>query len=363
MTALFTPLKIKDVTLKNRIGMAPMCQYSAVDGVMNDWHRHHLGARAMGGAGLIICEATAVCPEGRISPGCLGLWNETQMQAVAPINAFIESMGAVPAIQIGHSGRKGSAHVPWEGGAHIADHDPRGWPTCSPTSEAFDPDGTRLWKAPNEMSLDDITAMTGHFVETAKRALESGYKILELHAAHGYLPHSFLTPLINTRTDAYGGDLRGRARFLLETVEAVRAVWPEHLPLATRISIHDWIEGGHRLKENIQIAKWLKEVGVDIVDCSGGGATPKARGSIGERTSSQVDLAGELRAATGLRTMAVGYITDAKQANALIVNGTCDITLLGRQLLRNPHWPTHAAQELGVDPKPHMPVQYHVVAG
>jgi 2,4-dienoyl-CoA reductase-like NADH-dependent reductase (Old Yellow Enzyme family) len=213
------------------------------------------------------------------------------------------------------------------------------------------------------MSLDDITAMTGHFVETAKRALESGYKILELHAAHGYLPHSFLTPLINTRTDAYGGDLRGRARFLLETVEAVRAVWPEHLPLATRISIHDWIEGGHRLKENIQIAKWLKEAGVDMVDCSGGGATPKARGSIGERTSSQVDLAGELRAATGLTTMAVGYITDAKQANALIENGTCDITLLGRQLLRNPHWPTHAAQELGVDPKPHMPVQYHVVAG
>ena len=168
--------------------------------------------------------------------------------------------------------------------------------------------------------------------------------------------------MINTRTDAYGGDLRSRARFLLETAEAVRAVWPEHLPLAARISIHDWIDGGHGLDENIQIAKWLKEAGVDMVDCSGGGATPKARGSIGERTSSQVDLAGELRAATGLTTMAVGYITDPKQANSLIESGTCDITLLGRQLLRDPYWPTRAAQELGVDPKPHMPVQYHVVA-
>ena len=362
MTALFNSLKIKDITLKNRIGMAPMCQYSAVDGVMNDWHRHHLGARAMGGAALIICEATAVCPEGRISPGCVGLWNDAQMQAVAPINAFIESMCAVPAIQIGHSGRKGSANVPWDGGAHIADADPQGWPTYSPTAEAFDPDGTRLWKTPKEMSLYDIATMKNHFVATAKRALECGYKILELHAAHGYLQHSFLTPLINTRTDAYGGDLRSRARFLLETAEAVRAVWPEHLPLAARISIHDWIDGGHGLDENIQIAKWLKEAGVDMVDCSGGGATPKARGSIGERTSSQVDLAGELRAATGLTTMAVGYITDPKQANSLIESGTCDITLLGRQLLRDPYWPTRAAQELGVDPKPHMPVQYHVVA-
>ena len=362
MNALFTPLKIKDINLKNRIGMAPMCQYSAVDGVMNDWHQNHLGARAMGGAALIICEATAVSPDGRISPGCTGLWNEVQMQAVAPINAFIESLGAVPAIQIGHAGRKGSAHVPWNGGAHIPDDDPLGWPTVGPSSEPFDADGTRLWKAPNEMSITDIEAMKAKFVATAKRALEAGYKILELHAAHGYLQHSFLTPLVNTRSDAYGGDLRSRARFLLETAEAVREVWPENLPLATRISIHDWIEGGNGIEENIQIAKWLKDVGVDMIDCSGGGATPKARASIGERTSDQVGLAGELRAATGITTMAVGYITEAEQANNLIKSGTCDITLLGRQLLREPNWPIHAAQILGEDPKPHMPIQYHVVA-
>jgi 2,4-dienoyl-CoA reductase-like NADH-dependent reductase (Old Yellow Enzyme family) len=213
------------------------------------------------------------------------------------------------------------------------------------------------------MSIADIEAMKESFVATAKRALDSGYKILELHAAHGYLQHSFLTPLVNTRSDAYGGDLRCRARFLLETAAAVRDIWPENLPLATRISIHDWIEGGHGIEENIQIAKWLKEVGVDMIDCSGGGATPQARASIGERTTDQVGLAGELRAATGLATMAVGYITEAKQANKLIEDGTCDITLLGRQLLRDPYWPTHAAQILGDDPKPHMPLQYHVVAG
>jgi len=361
MSALFTPLKIKDVILKNRVGMAPMCQYSAIDGVMNDWHRTHLGARAIGGAALIICEATAVTADGRISPGCTGLWNDSQMEAVAPINAFVESMGAVPAIQIGHAGRKGSAHVPWNGGAHIASDEKDGWETYGPTDQAFDPDGTRLWKTPNAMSVGDIHAMTANFVASAKRALEAGYKVLELHAAHGYLQHSFLTPLVNTRDDTYGGDLRSRARFLLETAEAVRAVWPENLPLATRLSVHDWIEGGHGIEENIQIAKWLKQAGVDVIDCSGGGATPAARASIGERTSDQVGLAGKLRAATGLKTMAVGYITDPKQANTLIENGTCDVTLLGRQMLRDPFWAVHAAQALGIDPKPHMPVQNHVV--
>ncbi len=361
MSALFSPLTIKSVTLKNRVGVSPMCQYSAVDGVMNDWHSTHLGARAMGGAGLIFCEATAVSPEGRISPGCTGLWNDTQVAAAAAINAFIKSMGAVPAVQIGHSGRKGSAAAPWDGGASLAD-DAGGWPTQGPTDQVFDPDGTRLWKQPQAMSEDDIHAVTAQFVAAAKRALDAGYDLLEVHAAHGYLLHSFLTPLVNRRNDAYGGDLRGRARFLLETVEAVRAVWPDHLPLATRLSAHDWIEGGHGIEENIQIAHWLKDRGVDVIDCSGGGATPAARASIGERTADQVGLAGQMREATGLVTCAVGYITQADQANALIENGTADIALLGRAMLDDPFWAVHAAQALGVDPKPHMPHQNHVVA-
>jgi 2,4-dienoyl-CoA reductase-like NADH-dependent reductase (Old Yellow Enzyme family) len=265
-------------------------------------------------------------------------------------------MGAVPGIQIGHAGRKGSAARPWDGGAHLKD-DNGGWPIIGPADVAFDDDGTRLWKAPNQMSHSDIADIQACFVDATKRALAAGYKVLEIHGAHGYLLHSFFTPLVNTRNDAYGGDQRGRARMMLETVEAIRAVWPENLPLSVRLSASDWIEGGLTVEDNIQMAKWLKERGVDFVDCSGGGATPAARASIGSRTADQVGLAAQIRADADIATMAVGAITDAKQAEAAITSGQADMVLLARQLLRDPYWPMHAAQELGVDVKAHVPIQ------
>jgi 2,4-dienoyl-CoA reductase-like NADH-dependent reductase (Old Yellow Enzyme family) len=362
MSALFTPLTVKDVTFRNRIGVSPMCQYSATDGVMNDWHRVHLGARAAGGAGLVIAEATAVRADGRITPGCTGLWNDQQMEAAASVNRFIAEMGAVPGLQIGHAGRKASAAKPWDGGAHLKD-DEGGWPIVGPSGDAFDPDGTRLWKAPAQMSVADIAEMQGLFVAAAKRALAAGYKLLEIHGAHGYLLHSFFTPLVNARDDQYGGELRNRARMMLETVDAVRAVWPENLPLSVRLSVSDWTEGGLTIEDNIQMAKWLKERGVDFVDCSGGGATPAARASIGSRTADQVTLGGQLRAEAGIATMAVGTITEVKQAEALIADGTADMVLLARGMMRDPYWAMHAAQELGVDVKPHIPVQYGFYMG
>ena len=362
MSALFTPLTLKDVTFRNRIGMSPMCQYSATDGVMNDWHRVHLGARAAGGAGMVMAEATAVRADGRITPGCTGLWNDEQIEAAASINRFIAEMGAVSGVQIGHAGRKASAARPWDGGAHLKDAE-GGWPIVGPSGDAFDPDGTRLWKTPAQMSVADIAEMQGLFVAAAKRALTAGYKLLEIHGAHGYLLHSFFSPLVNTRDDQYGGTLRNRAQMMLETVEAVRAVWPENLLLSVRLSVSDWTEGGLVIEDNIQMAKWLKERGVDIVDCSGGGATPAARASIGSRTADQVTLGGQLRAEAGIATMAVGTITEARQAEALIVDGTADMVLLARGMIRDPYWALHAALELGVDVKAHVPVQYGFYLG
>ncbi|KAB7614720.1 NADH:flavin oxidoreductase/NADH oxidase [Amylibacter sp. SFDW26] len=356
MSALFTPFTIKDITFRNRIGVSPMCQYSSVDGLANDWHMVHLGSRAVGGAGLIIAEATAVRADGRITPSCAGLWNDAQVEALIPINRFIADHGAVPAVQIGHAGRKGSSARPWDGGAHLKDEE-GGWPIIGPAGEAFDDDGVRLWKTPSQMSKDDIADMQKAFVESAKRALAAGYQVLELHGAHGYLLHSFFTPLVNTRDDEYGGDTRGRARMMLETVDAVRAVWPENLPLGVRLSAADWIDGGLTVQDNIQMSKWLKERGVDFVDCSGGGATPAARASVGTRTADQVGLAEQIRAEAGIATMAVGAITDAQQAEQVIASGQADMVLLARQMLRDPYWPMHAAQELGADVKAHIPVQ------
>lgn len=362
MSALFSPLTIKDITFRNRIGVSPMCQYSSVEGVANDWHMVHLGSRAVGGAGLIIAEATAVSPDGRISPGCAGIWNDEQAEALIPVNQFIKQHGAVAGIQIGHSGRKGSSARPWDGGAHLAD-DAGGWPVIGPSDVAFDDDGVRLWKTPHKMTIEEIKAMQGLFVDAAKRSLAAGYELLEIHGAHGYLLHSFFTPLVNSRDDEYGGSTENRARMMLETVEAVRAVWPENLPLAVRLSAADWIEGGLTVEDNIQMAGWLKERGVDFVDCSGGGATPAARASVGTRTADQVGLASDIRAATGIATMAVGAITDAKQAEAIIANGQADIALMARQMMRNPYWPLQAAQELGVDTKQHVATQVSFFVG
>lgn len=313
MSQLFSPLQIKGITLKNRIGVAPMCQYSAIDGVVNNWHLVHLGSRAVGGAGLIISEATAVLPEGRISNGCTGIWNDTQVEALIPITHFLEQQGAVPGIQIAHAGRKGSAARPWDGGQHLS-NDEGGYDIFGPTNTPFDDSGTRLWKTPGQMSLDDIEHVQNAFVAAANRAQEAGYKLLEIHAAHGYLLHSFFTPLVNTRDDEYGGSFDNRARMLLETTAKVRQVWPDNLPLAVRISISDWDDTGLGIEDNIQMAKQLKTLGVDIIDCSAGGATPSARGSIGSRISEQVGLCAQLKQSADIMTMAVGEITAAEQA-------------------------------------------------
>jgi len=363
MSALFTPFRINDVAFKNRIGMSPMCQYSSNNGVASDWHLVHLGSRAVGGVGLVMVECTAVSPGGRISQGCAGLWDQQHAEALTPIVDFMHRYGTVAGIQISHSGRKGSAATALEGGSHLDADDPNGWNTVGPTADAFDPDGTRLWKAPHALSVDEIEATQAQFVHSATLAANVGFDLLEVHCAHGYLLHSFLTPLVNTRDDAYGGDLRGRARFLLETVEKVRAVWPENRALSVRLSVHDFAEGGLDLDDTAQVGQWLKERGVDILDCSGGGAVPAARGAIGNRTAEQPGMAGELRAATGLPVMAVGAITDPHQADQLIASNTADIALLGREMMRDPHWALTAAKALGVDTRHVLAEQYGFFVG
>ncbi len=361
--SLFSPLKINDVTFKNRIGMSPMCQYSSTDGVASDWHMVHLGARAVGGVGFIMAECTAVSATGRISTVCAGLWNDTQVAALKPIVAFQLQFGAVTGTQISHSGRKGSAATALNGGSHLDAVDPDGWETVGPTSDAFDPDGTRLWKAPRALSVPEILEIQGQFVHSAKLALEVGYDLLEVHCAHGYLLHSFLTPLVNTRDDEYGGDLRARARFLLETVEKVRAVWPSEKVLSVRLSVDDFAAKGHTLEDTAQVGLWLKDLGVDILDCSGGGAVPEARGAIGNRTAEQPGMAGVIRKKTGLPVMAVGGITDAAQADGLIKSSKADIILLGREMMRNPHWAFNAAKELDVDARHVLAEQYGFFVG
>jgi 2,4-dienoyl-CoA reductase-like NADH-dependent reductase (Old Yellow Enzyme family) len=270
---LFEPMTIKSVTLRNRIGVSPMCEYSSVDGAATDWHLVHLGSRAVGGAGLVVAEASAVSPEGRITPGDAGIWADKHVEPVARINRFVKEHGAVPGIQIAHAGRKASAARPWEGGAHLAD-DAGGWPIIAPSALAF---GGELTKVPRAMSLADIARVQGEFVAAAERSLAAGCEWLELHAAHGYLVHEFLSPISNQRADRYGGSFENRIRFLLETTRAVRAVWPERLPLAVRISCTDWVEGGWDIEQSVELARRLKAEGVDLVDCSSGGTVPDAK--------------------------------------------------------------------------------------
>ena len=354
MSQLFSPLTIKDVTFKNRIGVAAMCQYSAIGGLANDWHRVHIGSLAVGGAGLIIAEASAITPEGRITPGCAGIWNNQQVEALLPITAFMAKQGAVPGIQIAHAGRKASAAIPWEGGHHLK-NDEGGWDIIGPSAEPFDDDGLRLWKTPTQMTLEDIVDTQASFVEAAKRSLSAGYKLLEIHGAHGYLLHSFFSPLVNNRSDQYGGSLENRARMMLETVAKVRDVWPETLPLAVRLSATDWDDAGLSVEDNVQMSIWLKAAGVDIVDCSGGGASPVSRSSIGNKTAMQPAIAGDIRQQADIMTMAVGGITDPQQAETIIASGQADIALLAREMIRNPNWPYLAAKTLGVDTQTVVP--------
>jgi 2,4-dienoyl-CoA reductase-like NADH-dependent reductase (Old Yellow Enzyme family) len=352
MSDLFSTFTLQSITLRNRIGVSPMCMYSSENGHANDWHLVHLGARAAGGAGLVIAEATAVSPEGRITPGDAGLWTDSQIEPLVLINRFVKAHGAVPGIQLAHAGRKASAALPWNGGAHLTDA-AGGWPTIAPSAIAF---GGDLNRVPLEMSLADIARVQANFVASAKRALAAGYEWLELHSAHGYLSHEFLSPLSNQRTDRYGGSFENRIRFTLETARALRAVWPEKLPLTARISCTDWAEGGWTPEESVELSRRLKAEGFDLIDCSSGGLVGHAKIPLGP--GYQVPFAEKIRREAQIATAAVGMITDPAQADEIIRSGKADLVLLARAELNDPNWPLHAAKALGRTEALKPPSQY-----
>lgn len=352
MPHLFEPFTLKSVTLRNRIGVSPMCMYSSADGLATDWHLVHLGARAAGGAALVIAEATAVSPQGRITPGDAGIWEDRHIEPLVPINRFIKSQGAVAGIQLAHAGRKASAARPWDGGGHLA-NDEGGWRTVAPSAVAF---GGPLDKIPHALSMEEIAVVQLEFVAAAGRALAAGFEWLELHSAHGYLAHQFLSPLSNHRIDLYGGTFENRIRFLLETNRAVRAIWPERLPLTVRLSCTDWVEGGWTIEESVELARRLKADGVDMIDCSSGGSSPSARIPVGP--GYQVEFSARIRREANIATAAVGMITEPAQADEIIREERADMVLLARELLRDPNWPLRAASELGIKPAPEPPVQY-----
>lgn len=347
---LFSPLQLRDVRLRNRIGVSPMCQYSSEDGFANDWHFAHLAARAVGGAALIITEATAVLPEGRISPQDLGLWKDEQIEMLAKIFRFLEQHGSVPGMQLAHAGRKASTAPPWEGGGAVTEA-AGGWrPIYAPTAEAFDNE----YIVPEAIDAAGIQRVVQAFVATTKRAEAAGAKVIEIHAAHGYLLHSFLSPLTNKRRDEYGGSFENRTRALREVTTAVRSSWPERYPLIVRISASDWVEGGWDIEQSIELARQLKLLGVDMIDCSSGGAVPRAKIAIGP--GYQVPFAERIRREANIATAAVGMITDATQADDIVSTGRADMVFIAREFLRQPYWPLHAAAELGIDVP--TPVQY-----
>lgn len=316
-----------------------MCQYSAHDGFASDWHLVHLGARAQGGAGLIILEASAIIPEGRISSGDLGLWNDAHVPALARIVEFIHSQGARAAIQLAHAGRKGSMALPFAGERLLSPAE-GGWQPVAPSALAFAPH----YALPQALDQAGINAVILAFAQAARRAHSAGFDAVEIHAAHGYLLHQFLSPLANQRTDEYGGSFQNRARLILQVVDAVRAAWPAHLPLLTRISATDWVPGGWSVDESVQLSRLLREHGVDLVDVSSGGMVPNAQIQVGP--GFQVEFAARIRREAAVPTAAVGLITDPVQANAIVAQGEADLVLLGRELLRNPCWPLHAAAAL-----------------
>ncbi|HRY42663.1 MAG TPA: NADH:flavin oxidoreductase/NADH oxidase [Thermoanaerobaculia bacterium] len=339
--ALFEKLALRSITLPNRIGLAPMCQYSAVDGLANDWHLVHLGARAVGGAGLVMTEAVAVSPEGRISPGDLGLWADGQVGPLARIASFLAAQGAVPAIQLAHAGRKASTKRPWDGGGRALPAD-GGWePVFAPSTVPFD----EGWQVPEALDADGMARLAAAFAAAARRAADAGFLVAEIHAAHGYLLHEFLSPIANRRGDAFGGSLEHRMRFPLRVVEAVRAAWPTDLPLFLRLSATDWVDGGFVPDEAVAFAREAKARGVDLVDCSSGGMHPQA--VVPVAPGYQVPFAARIRKEAEVATAAVGLITEPLQAEEILVSGHADLVLLGRELLRNPHWPLAASEQLG----------------
>ncbi len=350
MSALFSPLAMRGVTLRNRIGVSPMCQYSSENGFAHAWHLVHLGGFATGGAGLVFTEAAAVVPEGRISPQDLGIWDDAHIDMLQRITRFIHAQGAVAGIQLAHAGRKASTRRPWEGPGIVTPAE-GGWSNVmAPSAIAF----SDSYPHPQTLSLEQIAGVVTAFARASERSVTAGFRVVELHAAHGYLLHEFLSPLSNQRTDAYGGSLENRARLCLEVATAVRRVLPDSTPLFVRISATDWADGGWSAEESVQLASWLKEVGVDVMDVSSGGNVSGVRIPVGP--GYQVPFAAQVRAGAAMTTAAVGLITDAAQAERIIAEGEADIVLMARELLRQPRWPLLAAHALGAPVA--WPLQY-----
>jgi 2,4-dienoyl-CoA reductase-like NADH-dependent reductase (Old Yellow Enzyme family) len=342
MSTLFSPFKLRSLTFRNRIFVSPMCQYSSRDGFPTDWHFVHLGSRAVGGAGLVMVEATAVSPEGRISPDDSGLWSNEHAEAFAPITRFISEQGAVPGIQLAHAGRKGSTDLPWRGGGPLKPED-CGWQPLAPSAIPFDVGHP----VPHALTPGDMDKTEDRFRTAAGRALTAGFQVLELHMAHGYLLHEFLSPLVNQRQDEYGGSLENRLRFPLRVARAIREAWPGELPFFVRISATDWVADGWDMDQSVILARHLKEIGADLIDCSSGFAVPKEPVPFGP--GFQVPFAARIRAEAGIASGAVGFITDPAQAEQIVATGQADVVLLARQMLRDPYWPLHAARALHVN--------------
>jgi 2,4-dienoyl-CoA reductase-like NADH-dependent reductase (Old Yellow Enzyme family) len=350
---LFEPIQQRSLRLSNRIVVSPMCQYSAQDGLANDWHLVHLGSRAVGGAALVITEAAAVSPEGRISPQDLGIWGEQHIEPLARITRFMAGQGVPAGIQLAHAGRKGSTYRPWEERHGSVPLDAGGWPAFGPSALAFEG-----YQAPSAMTLAAIANVVQDFVRAAERALLAGFKVVEIHAAHGYLLHQFFSPLSNQRDDQYGGSFENRIRLTLEVVRAVRAVWPQDLPLWVRVSATDWTEGGWTIDDTVALSRHLKEAGADLIDVSSGG---NVLATIPVGAGYQTSLCEQVRRQTGMATGAVGMITEPAQADHIIRTGQADVVLLARELLRDPYWPLRAAP--AVHQKIHWPEQYERAAG
>jgi 2,4-dienoyl-CoA reductase-like NADH-dependent reductase (Old Yellow Enzyme family) len=340
MSALFAPLQLRGLTLRNRIGVSPMCQYSSTDGYANDWHLVHLGGLATGGAGLVFCEAAAVTAEGRISPQDLGIWDDAHIPLLRRITDFMRAQGTAAGIQLAHAGRKASTRRPWEGGGLVPARE-GGWDVVAPSDIAF----ADNYPLPHALTLGGIARVVEAFREAARRALTAGFQVAEVHAAHGYLLHEFLSPLANQRTDEYGGAFANRTRLTMEVSAAVRQVWPDEWPVFVRISATDWAEGGWNLDETVQLATQLKALGIDVIDCSSGGLVSHQRIEIGP--SYQVPFARRVKHDAGIATAAVGLITSPEQAEAIVADGDADMVLMARELLRNPRWPLAAAHKLG----------------
>jgi 2,4-dienoyl-CoA reductase-like NADH-dependent reductase (Old Yellow Enzyme family) len=347
---LLTPLTIRGVTFRNRIVMSPMCQYCAHDGLADDWHLVHIGSRAVGGVALTMVEANAVTPEGRITLRDLGIWSDQHIEPLARIARFVTTQGAVPGIQLAHAGRKASCHPPWAGGARLKSAEEGAWTTIAPSPIPFNDDDP----LPQPLDEAGIAAVIAAFEAAAHRALTAGFRVIEIHSAHGYLLHQFLSPLSNHRSDGYGGSLDNRMRLLLEVATRLRAVVPEELPLFVRISATDWADGGWDVEQSIALARRLKELGVDLIDVSSGALVPKVRIPLGP--GYQVPLARRIRAEAAVRTAAVGQITEVDQANEVIQSGAADLVFLARELLRAPYWAHRAYHEL--DEPPAWPFQY-----